>query len=275
MNRSSSRVMCTQNQTHTQQLTELHDKVVSSNSELERLVKDIHVAVTQNSVQNLPGSTMVHEYPTSFQPMAQMAACKVTSHDIKPYIAAVAPTPAVSLPVRALAKEVPHPHLPPSIMSLNMRRQENAMEVVAKREEISRKLPPERPACFKSQEPTIDELAHGLDYIFSNNGKSHLGLLKDIHAWVQLLRTLVDSRILSLTSPEALQHTDLLELFIHLNDKLETTGDNMRQSFYQASTAVHVDDILQRIVTLTRSIRVEQVVDEFIDIRQEWTEDQQ
>jgi hypothetical protein len=159
-------------------------------------------------------------------------------------------------------------------MSLNIKRQENAMKHVTTRHEIPRKLPPERPTCFKTPEPTNDELTQGLDYIFSAREKSHPGLSKDLNAWVQLLSNLVDSRMSSSTSKPAIQHADLLELLIHLNDKLDEAKDDMRQLFYRVSTAAHIDEILQKMVTFTRSVRVEQVVEEFVDVRQEWIEDQ-
>jgi hypothetical protein len=78
----------------------------------------------------------------------------------------------------------------------------------------------------------------------------------------------------SSTSKPAIQHADLLELLIHLNDKLDEAKDDMRQLFYRVSTAAHIDEILQKMVTFTRSVRVEQVVEEFVDVQQEWIEDQ-
>ena len=63
---------------------------------------------------------------------------------------------------------------------------------------------------------------------------------------------------------------DVVELLVHLNELIEKSDGKMKKLFYQASIQAEIDNVLDKLHTVSKSVRVQKEVDEFRDEKEEW-----
>lgn len=171
--------------------------------------------------------------------------------------------------------------IPPAIMQLNLKRQQARTKEIVDFKNSS--IPTSMPLFMSHVVPSILELEQGLQYIFRSNKprfvhqhKSKMQVREsEIERWTQGLSnslqmhqsipsTKVDAQLLS-----AEQQTSYSGLLSSLNEVLENTDTELRSSFYDASNAAGIEKIFDRLLTLTKSVRVEKEVSEFYDERED------
>jgi hypothetical protein len=253
--------------------------VVSSNSTLEQLIKEIHAMVTTGKAGLKTHESMDTCIADREVALHSIVADHKTTHRIASSHASII-KPSTATHITA---ETPPKGLPSSIVSLNAKRQASAMKTMAEnKEKPSEKPSPRQPPYFTVvKTTTIAELVQGLDHIFSrvsdvNSGPIDdviMARIKDIGLWTQSLDNLLDSRISK--SKPAKQQNDLVDILIHLNEAIENTHGAMRGLFYNFSTTAQIDRVLDKLLTVTNSVRATKEVEEFRDTREEWKEEHQ
>jgi len=185
---------------------------------------------------------------------------------------------------------VPHPtpklpkNLPGPIIELNNRRQSTGLkefEEYKAKNALPKQLP--RPSFLTLEVPALPQLHDGLTYIFrsfiSRTGsqarlalderKSEIvrwthGLDHSLNSWTSLPS--------SSDSKEGFQPklNDAVELLVHLNGLIGKSDVKMKKLFYEASTLGQIDNVLDKLQTVSKSVRVQKEVEEFEDERKEW-----
>ena len=214
-------------------------------------------------------------------------------------------TPSVNLPMRekpfsdvrvaarCLApKSRSKRELPASIIELNLRRQssgQKAFQEYQKKHFEPKKLPPPRPSFLYLETPTVPQLRDGLCYVFRSFSVATARQAtlnrderkKEVVRWAQGLDHLLDSwtsesTIFSSDSQEAEQakQNELVDLFVALNASIEKSNDVMKRLFYQAALGAGIDRVLEKLQTVSRSVRAMKEIEEFEDARDEWEDSQ-
>jgi hypothetical protein len=214
-------------------------------------------------------------------------------------------TPSASLPLRGKSssdvqvaasclapKSRPKRELPASIVQLNLRRQssgEKAFQEYQKKHFEPKKLPPPKPSFLYLGIPTIPQLRDGLSYVFrsflvTTARQATLNRderKKEVVRWAQGLDHLLgswtcESTIFPSDSQEAKQakRNELVDLLVALNGSVEKSNDVMRRLFYQATSETGIDRVLEKLQTVSRSVRAMKEIEEFEDARDEWKDSQ-
>lgn len=199
--------------------------------------------------------------------MAMMATMAMdVSVDARPYYDTYKSIATTTLPIRQPSR-AKLPDLPPSIMSLNIQRQQ-VVSVSKPRPPpaIIEEAVPARPTSFPVANANVEELIQGLNFILSPSASGNPNLAADILTWVCLFDNLIRSS--SLVAP--LDGATFLDLIILMNEQLETAADDRRRIFYDTTSKAGIDGTLQRLFKASRSVRLEKEVEDFEDAREEW-----
>jgi hypothetical protein len=198
--------------------------------------------------------------------------------DVRPHFA-----PADELPIRP-RKPTPKP-LPAKIIAINAKRKGIGLrhEALDQRRAITRP----RPAFLEPRISTITQLVEGLEYIFSplpqttprqldvaREGRHH-----DVQVWVRCVSQTLDLIVMDAQgssdgerrSKVNQQQSELVNLLTKLNASVESSSSKaLRDLFYEAATAAKFEGVLDKFLTLTQSVRVQQQIDEFIEEKEVW-----
>jgi hypothetical protein len=66
------------------------------------------------------------------------------------------------------------------------------------------------------------------------------------------------------------EQNEAVDLLVHLNELIEKADGKMRKLFYDASTQARIDSVLDKLQTVSKSVRVQKEVEEFEDEKAEW-----
>lgn len=171
--------------------------------------------------------------------------------------------------------------LPPEIVTINLDRRLVGAKAL---ESYKRSIAPKpRPTFMEPRVPTIAQLREGVRYIFSPLPKSTPRQLegvretraKEVRLWVNSLDHLLDSLTAHESRKSRLseQQGELIDMLAQMNGAVEESNATMRDNFYSASSAARFDAVLDKLLTITRSVRGQKEVEEFIEEREDWKED--
>ncbi|EXJ63441.1 uncharacterized protein A1O5_11490 [Cladophialophora psammophila CBS 110553] len=177
--------------------------------------------------------------------------------------------------------------LPPEIVSINIKRQIQGAKALA---DLKQSLAPKpRPSFLEPAVPTVAQLAEGLDFLFNpspqSNGQqfeiTRQTRVKEVSLWIQSFGHLVDSVAAACaesvggSSKTAVfeQRSDLISLLSNINEAIESSSANMRDMFYEACSAMHIDQVLDKLLSLTNSVRGMKEVEEFMEERTNWMDE--
>ncbi|OAL31924.1 hypothetical protein AYO22_00794 [Fonsecaea multimorphosa] len=204
-------------------------------------------------------------------------------HDVRPRVravsAGVAPAPSPSFQPRISRKE-----LPPTIASINIKRQTQGARALADLK--SSLVPKPRPSFLDPIIPTFAQLSEGLEYVFTPLPRStgrqleiaRQTRISELELWIQSLDRLINtlaipptgSAIESHKSRVSEQRSDLISLLSQMNGAIESLAPNVRNMVYEVLSVKQVDPILHRAVPLTKSVRTQKEVEEFMEERSAW-----
>lgn len=189
---------------------------------------------------------------------------------------------------RKLAEAEQTRKLPVAIALLNERRQATGSKEF---KEYQKKYQPPKPVAKPSfldvEVPTIRQLHESLDYIFrpfAGTGARQANVHRDerkkeIVRWIQGLDHLLDSWISEpRSSPsgsneaEQTKRHEIVELLVRLNGSMEDSDERIKSVFYQGTEQAGIGEVLDKLQTVSRSVRVVKEVEEFQDVREEWKE---
>ena len=66
----------------------------------------------------------------------------------------------------------------------------------------------------------------------------------------------------------------MVELLVHLNEWIEKSEAKMKRQIYQGAEQAGIDHILDKLQTISRSVRTMKEVEEFRDEWEEWNDSQ-
>jgi hypothetical protein len=189
-------------------------------------------------------------------------------------------------PIRKLEKEKQAKELPTTIVLLNERRQlSGSKEFMEYQKKHHPPKPPSKPSFLILEVPTVSQLHEGLIYIFSDfhstatrhatfNGDDQK---KEIIRWTQGLERLLDSWAFesTLSSPHSTEvkranRNEMIDLLIGLNGLIEESDDKMKRAFYHGTEQAGIDELLNKLQTVSNLVRGMKEVEEFKDVREEW-----
>lgn len=199
----------------------------------------------------------------------------------------IQPDESVVAPYSQLKVNTIPNNLPPTIVSLNAKRQMSGAKMLAVHEKKLAPIP--RPSFMTPKVLTVRELEQGLKYVFSPLLSRTLRQLQleretratEIGTWTQALDHLLEKQVqeLSISAAEgamllgAEQQSDLIGLLSNLNEAIEKTDANSRALFYESSHAAQIDRVLNKLLVLTHSVRASKEVEEFMDERAYWKQE--
>ncbi len=67
---------------------------------------------------------------------------------------------------------------------------------------------------------------------------------------------------------------DTVELLVGVNGSIEKCDDKMKRLFYQGTEQAGIDGVLQKLQTVSKSVRAMKEVEEFEDARDDWKDSQ-
>ena len=178
-------------------------------------------------------------------------------------------------------------HLPAPIIALNKRRQDTGRKEF---EKFKAKNAPSkllhRPSFFTLDVPALPQLRDGLTYIFrpftlktGSKARNALDERKnEIVRWTQgfdhflssWLSQTIPSSSCSVVVELKAEQNEAVDLLVHLNELIEKADGKMRKLFYDASTQARIDSVLDKLQTVSKSVRVQKEVEEFKDEKAEW-----
>ena len=231
-----------------------------------------HIALM--AIAQFPDATDHDNSKTSIEPRAMKMESSSKRH-IAPYFDPN-PTP----------KQLTE-HLPASIIALNNRRQVTGLKEF---EEFKAKnAAPKQlhmPSFLTLDVPSLPQLRDGLTYIFrpftsmkSNQARNALEerkkeIVRWTHGFDHFLNSWQSQAIPSSSCSEEVglgpKQNDVVDLFVHLNGLVEKADGKMRKLFYDASTQAQIDNVLDKLQTVSKSVRVQKEVEEFEDEKAEW-----
>lgn len=180
--------------------------------------------------------------------------------------------------------------LPAAIVLLNERRQSTGAKAFKDfQEKYHPPKPPSEPSFLTLEIPTVSQLLDGLDYIFrpfppattrqtvANRDERKREILR----WTEVLDHLLNSWVSeSISSPSASKEArqakgnEMVDLLVHLNGLVDESDDRMKRVFYQGTEQGEIDGVLDKLQSVSRSVRGMKEVEEFEDVREEWKESQ-
>jgi len=66
----------------------------------------------------------------------------------------------------------------------------------------------------------------------------------------------------------------MVDLLVRLNGLIDGSDDRMKRVFYQGTEQGEIDEVLDKLQRVTKSVRGMKEVEEFEDVRGEWEESQ-
>jgi hypothetical protein len=150
--------------------------------------------------------------------------------------------------------------------------------------------PPPRPSFLNHKVPSLQELRQGIDYVFRPDHTSPTAGLKctdaeeerkkEIIIWKNGLSHFLGYWISPLTEPlgnrqelntnQESTPNNLVELLVHLNHSIESSDNKTKRVFYEAIAHSRFDQTLEKLCTVTKSVRCMKEIEEFEDVRDEW-----
>lgn len=178
-------------------------------------------------------------------------------------------------------------HLPAPIIALNNRRVATGLKEFEEFKAKNARLKQlHKPSFLTLDKPSLPQLHDGLTFIFrpftvkmGNQARNALDERKNeivrwTHGFDQFLNSWQSQTIPSSSRSEAVgleaKQNDAVDLLVHLNELIEQSDWKLRKLFYNASTQAQIDDVLDKLQTVSKSVRVEKAVEEFEDERAEW-----
>jgi len=261
----------------------LQNRAMQSNASLLQLVQDIHSVVLES--KNSPLFTPSTQSPSEAlpRPLASNPGYANVS-----FVDTVSREGPQAMKIRSIdayygtARMNPKAsknNLPSAIVSLNVRRQ----SIGAKKftEYKQKDAPISRPSFLTADVPTVPQLHHGLVYIFRSFPRSTPRQMdmawetrkSEMSRWTRTLDHLLYSPgpTSSLNQElEGLQQSDLIDLLVHLNEEIEKADVQMRGLFYQASATAQIDQVLDNLLRVSKSVRAMKEAEEFADERENW-----
>ncbi|ERF75223.1 hypothetical protein EPUS_00015 [Endocarpon pusillum Z07020] len=190
---------------------------------------------------------------------------------------------------RVLTRKPPL-ELPAAIAELNIKRQSSGSKVF--NEYLQKHLlpsPPSKPQFLTLEVPTLLQLRDGLNYIFHPlpGTTARQATLdrderkKEVLRWTHGLEHLLDCWIaepisvpLDAKGEKQAKVNEIVELLVDMNGSIERCDSKTRRLFYQSTEQAEIDGVLQKLQTVTKSVRVMKEVEEFEDVRDEWKDSQ-
>lgn len=245
-----------------------------------------------------PHHRFSHPISTHYSPFALMATSPPSNSCISDISASFRPLPTpLNNPTidraagthRPLTRKPPL-ELPAEIAELNIKRQ--ASGSLAFNEYRKKHLlpsPPSKPPFLTLEVPTLFQLRDGLNYIFrpfphTTARQATLGRderQKEVLRWTNGLEHLLDwwiaepiSGPLDAKGSKQAKVDEMVELLVGMNASIEKCDYKIRRLFYRGTEQAEIDRVLQKLQTVTQSVRVMKEVEEFEDARDEWKEGQ-
>lgn len=182
--------------------------------------------------------------------------------------------------------ETREPHissnLPLRIMELNNKRRRTG--IPASRDTNREFSKDALPSFMHAEAPTTQELEQGLAHIFqplmSQSARQDVlqrearanAMARWVHGFDNLLQTQRLSALSSASREMQAMRPELqtasVGLLCSLNERLEGANDRLRTVLYTSSSVAGIDGALDKLLTLTKSVRVEKEVEEFRDERE-------
>jgi hypothetical protein len=129
---------------------------------------------------------------------------------------------------------------------------------------------------------TLKQLVELLGYIiqatpFEITQSNRVKRKSNIIRWVQQFDQLLDSQVSkpSLSGPalgndQVTRPEDIAEFMVRFNSSIDKSDAKIRSILYEAFDLAGMDDVLDKLQALTRSVRVQKEVEEFEDERLAW-----
>ena len=184
--------------------------------------------------------------------------------------------------------DIPEPvqRLPNAIVELNRQRQfTGAKEFELRKSQLSTQIPVVKPPFLIPELPTVGQLHDGLTYIFRPSvqipARQPLPDLAkreyEIVLWIQGLHHFVNSSVstsisstLQRNSENSDQGNSVVDLLVHLNESIEKSDEAIKMIFYRALRHTQMDDALDKLQKISKSVRAMKEIEEFRDVKEEW-----
>ncbi|USP76631.1 hypothetical protein yc1106_03905 [Curvularia clavata] len=129
----------------------------------------------------------------------------------------------------------------------------------------------QKPSFLKPIAPTIQELRDCIPYIFASlpDGKQQTQELRsEIERWAQGFSLFVRNN-----KPDTESDAGLLALLTRLNEAVEKSAKSVRRLFYEVSDSIGLLETLDKVMMVSKSVRVMKEIEEFQDAKEEWEDD--
>jgi len=165
-----------------------------------------------------------------------------------------------------------HVELPAATVQLNNeRRAFGVKEYKAFKKLHTQPTKVSKPSFLTSVVPTIEELQDCIPHIFrsTTDGKQQTQELKnEVIRWTHELSHFVNDT----KATQAYKDGHVLTLLGALNEAVDSSTGKSRQLFYDTSDSAGFAAVLDRIATVSKSVRVMKEIEEFQDVKDEWSE---
>lgn len=240
-------------------------------------------------------SHSISPHYSSFAIKAASRPLDFSAHDISPSFGSL-PTrhndftaKRAAVTHRPLTRKPPL-ELPAAIAELNIKRQSSGSKAFSEyRKKNFLRKPPGKPSFLTLEVPTPFQLRDGLGYIFRPFPQTTARQAtldrderkKEVLRWTHGLEHLLDCWMtepisVSLESEGGKQAKldDTVELLVGVNGSIEKCDDKMKRLFYQGTEQAGIDGVLQKLQTVSKSVRAMKEVEEFEDARDDWKDSQ-
>ncbi|KAI4666145.1 uncharacterized protein J4E78_003613 [Alternaria triticimaculans] len=165
-----------------------------------------------------------------------------------------------------------HAELPAATVQLNNKRRAfGAKEYEAFKKLHAQPTKVSKPYFLTSVAPTNQELQDSIPHIFQSTaeGKQQTQELKnEITRWTHEFSRFVNDT----KATQANKDGHVLTLLGALNEAVDSSTEKSRQLFYDTSDSAGFAAVLDRIATVSKSVRVMKEIEEFQDAKEEWSE---
>ena len=193
---------------------------------------------------------------------------------------------------RKTEKETQPSKLPPALVLLNEERQSTGSKEFKEYQQKQKHHPPKppcKPSFLTLEISSVPQLQRCLAFIFRpfppaaprQATVNREERKKEIVRWTQGLDHLLGFWIAeSLLSPpnskEAKQAkwNEVVDLLIGLNAVIEESDDKMKRVFYKGAEQAGFGEVLNKLQTVSKSVRGMKEIEEFEDVREEWKDSQ-
>ena len=165
-----------------------------------------------------------------------------------------------------------HVELPAATVALNNERRAfgaREYEAFIQRHAQPKKAP--KPSFLTSVAPTNQELQDSIPHIFQSTaeGKQQTQELRnEITRWTHGFSHFVNDTKATQSNKDGC----VLALLGALNESVDSSTGRTRQLFYETSDSAGFTAVLDRMATVSKSVRVMKEIEEFQDVKDEWSE---